>query len=268
MEAILGGEPVVSMRPFSRLTAALLLCTGLPVAGASAQGQGQGQPGWVDPPAKAAAKPLEPATNAAAKPEPSKPETVTSDAAEPPAPSRTAQRHAPSRRALRRPPRAAVVTREPLPAAAPVGDSRLREWAAVSQALARDYLDSVSGPAMLAETPRFYGERVRFHGRTMTLAALTAEKRRFVQRWPERRYEPRPDSWRTACSPALALCRVEAVFDFRAENPARGLRSQGVSSVTFEVSLAGTRPVIVSETSRVLRRDGPVSALGASRRPA
>ena len=257
----------------SRLSAALLLSATLPVGLAAAQSPGQ--PGWVDPPAKAAAPAPKPDANPT--PAPSAAEAPKSAQAETLPARRSAERPARRREAVRRSLRrasGASATREIVPAArsaavAPASDARLVEWAGAAQGLARDYLDSVSapGPAMLASTPRFYAERVRFHGRSMTLAALTAEKRRFVQRWPERRYEPRAGTMQTACSASLALCRVETAFDFRAENPAKGLRAQGVSTVTFEVSFAGGRPVIVSETSRVLRRDGPVSALAASRRP-
>lgn len=259
--------------PVSALAVLALACGLCPAGAAEEPGKPQTRPGWVDPPAKTpamkdakgAATDVPKADTASAPPSPA---AAAPDATETPPASRVAERRSRRyavRRAAPRPSTPSVIA-----STAPVSDGQLRAWAGTAQALARDYLDSVSapGPAMLAATPRFYGERVLFHGRSMTLAALTAEKRRFVQRWPERRYEPRSDSIRTACSPTQALCRVEALFDFRAENPAKGLRSQGVSSVTFEISLAGPRPVIVSETSRVLRRDGPVSAVPASRRPA
>lgn len=272
----MGSEPVVSMRhPCFRLSATLLVSVLLPAG--MAQSQGKGQPGWVDPPAKSAAPAptsaaeAPPAASAAEAPktessktEGSKTGSSKTEPSETLPARRTAERS--SRRAVHRPLRAAA---RGTPPAAVAPDGRLVEWAGAAQDLARDYLDSVSAPgsAMLAATPRFYAGQVRFYGRTLTLAALTAEKRRFVQRWPERRYEPRSGTMRTACSAALALCRVETVIDFRAENPARGLRSQGISTVGFEVSFAGGRPAIVSETSRVLRRDGPVSALSALRRP-
>ncbi|MCE4223167.1 hypothetical protein HCU64_05345 [Methylobacterium sp. C25] len=135
-------------------------------------------------------------------------------------------------------------------------DPRFTDWAGQAQRLTSDYLDSVSArnDAMLASAPRFYGNHVRFHGRSMSLAALMADKRRFVQRWPERRYKPQSGAMRTTCSAASATCVVHTIFGFQAENPARGARSQGLSELTLAVSFAGEHPVIVSETSRVLRR--------------
>ena len=140
-------------------------------------------------------------------------------------------------------------------------DPRFADWGAKAQGLTEDYLAAFSGSngAMVSSAARFYGERLRFHGRMTTLAALLAEKRRFAQRWPERRYEPHDT--RTACNAALQSCVVRTLVDFRAASPARGVRSQGVAELVLEVSFAGGRPVIVSESSRVLRRGATLGAL-------
>lgn len=143
-------------------------------------------------------------------------------------------------------------------------DPRFSAWAGASQRLTVAYLDSVSASnaAMIASAPRFYGDSVWFHGRTMSMTALIAEKRRFVQRWPERRYEPRIDEMRIACNAANATCMVRAVYDYLAFNPARDTRAQGVGELVLTISLAGERPVIVSETSRILSR-GPARSAAA-----
>jgi hypothetical protein len=161
----------------------------------------------------------------------------------------------------------------PTPMAPPAAsEARFPEWAATATRLTDRYLDSVSAPgdAMVAAAPRFYAERVRFHGRTLSLAALIAEKRRFVRRWPERRYEAQGGATRTACNAASATCIVHTTFDFRANNPARGVRSQGVSELSLTISFAGERPLIVAESSRVLRRygAGPQSAIAGAQRGA
>jgi len=108
----------------------------------------------------------------------------------------------------------------------------------------------------LDATPEFYGPRVQFHGRALSARELFRQKQRFVQRWPERNYTVRPDSLRTACAPASETCIVHAVFDFLAENPARRRRSTGTATLKLVVDVSGPRPVIVAETSRVLRRGG------------
>jgi hypothetical protein len=101
---------------------------------------------------------------------------------------------------------------------------------------------------------RFYAATVRFHGRVLGARALLNEKRRFVQRWPERQYRHRPDSMEVACDSETATCRVRSVFDFEAENPRRRRRSRGVGALDLVISMKGHRPVIIAEDSEVLRR--------------
>lgn len=257
----------------------------------------QARPGWVDPPARTQTE--SPAAEAVKAPagestgEPLKPDRPRSEAvapdpsggmaerserttartptAEPVRESRREASRAVNRTTYPRTHRRLARVPAPTPAAPPSGASEARfpEWARTAQRLTGDYLESVSAPgdAMVTAAPRFYAERVSFHGRTLSLAALIAEKSRFVRRWPERRYEPQGGGMRTACNAQTATCVVRTTFDFRAENPRRGARSQGVSELVLTVSFAGDRPIIVSEASRVLRRygAGPLSAIAGSR---
>ncbi|GBU17483.1 hypothetical protein AOPFMNJM_2033 [Methylobacterium jeotgali] len=218
----------------------------------------QPAPGWVDPPAKSARPDLKPETKAAPEPAPQAAAPAPEEeAAEPQVRSRPTRRARTASRPSRPAPEAAA---QPMASTA-LPEGRLAESGAAAQALVLDYLESVSAPGavMLGTAPRYYAPQVRFYGRVTGLPALLAEKRRFVQRWPERRYQPRPGATRTACSAALGLCRVETVIDYRAANPGRGLVSQGVMTAVFEVGFPGGRPVIVSETGRVVARAGDVS---------
>ncbi|MDP4006021.1 hypothetical protein [Methylobacterium sp. NEAU K] len=145
----------------------------------------------------------------------------------------------------------------PMPVATPSA-----ERAAAARALAASYLATVSGSGdtMVGATPRFYGTRVRFYGRPVTQAGLLAEKRSFVQRWPERRYEPR--AIRTACD--SETCTIHTIVDFRTASPDRGTVSTGAAELILEVSFSGARPVIVGETGRVLRRNVQAATLAPS----
>ena len=122
--------------------------------------------------------------------------------------------------------------------------------------LAVDYLDFWSAPnALTLEVmPDFYGSKVEFHGREMSAQALMEEKRRFVRRWPVRSYTARIDTLRASCQASGTICTVRGVFDFTAISPERGRRSQGAADLELQVSLAGERPTILSETSRVAAR--------------
>ena len=249
VRSIASGEP---MRPLLSPPIALMIVT-LLTASASAQ---QG-PGWVDPPAK----PTEPDTNA-----PLDSKTETSSPTLPAAHAKEAVKTEPN--ADGRSGRNKQLARSPADSAPRIqapdarhmtnseSDPRTVELADASRQLTEDYLDSVSAPnaQMLASAPRFYGERVQFHGRRLSTAALIEEKRRFVRRWPQRRYTLQKGGIHTACNAAAATCLVRTTLGFRAESPARNARSQGVSELILTVSFAGGRPVIVSESSRVLRR--------------
>jgi hypothetical protein len=126
----------------------------------------------------------------------------------------------------------------------------------VAQSLAVDYLNrwSTSNRQALQTTPKFYGSSVLFHGRRMSFGELFAEKRRFVQRWPDRDYRYRPDTLNVRCSPGANTCTVRSAFDFDAVNSKLDRRSRGIGTHELVVSFAGERPVIIAESSRVLSR--------------
>ena len=155
------------------------------------------------------------------------------------------------------------------PGAAPPNDPApavpaRKEAATAAETLAGAYLDYWSAPnaVTLDATPDFYAPRVEFHGRLLSARALFEEKKRFVRRWPERQYTPRPDTLRTACDPGTGTCVVKTVFDFIAANPARRRRSEGTGTLELVVSVAGQQPVIIAETSRILRRGEGRDAAG------
>jgi hypothetical protein len=100
----------------------------------------------------------------------------------------------------------------------------------------------------------FYQPIVRFYGRLASLDEVIAEKRRFVARWPVRDYATLPETVQVACNPEGSLCRVAALFAFRASDPGRGRRSEGTGRLELRVSFEDGRPRIVSETSRILAR--------------
>jgi hypothetical protein len=126
-----------------------------------------------------------------------------------------------------------------------------------AKSFAISYLNSWSGPneAVLDSTAEFYAPRVLFHGRTISMRALFNEKRRFVQRWPERDYRPRPESMGVTCNPAGEICTVHAVFDFTAANPERRTRSEGTGALQLIVQFIGEKPIIVAEHSTLLGQE-------------
>ncbi|WP_298952405.1 hypothetical protein [uncultured Methylobacterium sp.] len=281
------------LRPTVMLASLLVTTALLPGAAAAQGGNGWVDPPRAGETAKVESPRAEPARVDPAKPAAATPRPEPVQAEAPKADAREATREAAkatpapaarSRQAARPQPRAAghrhgerlafepdrraarrgIETPRPAPVPVPLPmtvraapDGQMRALAAAAQTLNRDYFASISesNGATLGDAPRFYGDSVVFHGRPMSMGALLAEKRRFVARWPERRYRLRPDSVRTACNAELGLCRVQSTVDFSAASPGRGTRSQGTVAVELAVRFVGERPVIVSENSWVMHRE-------------
>jgi hypothetical protein len=133
---------------------------------------------------------------------------------------------------------------------------RLTSRERAARDLAFAYLDHWSGTNVLtlASASAFYAPNVLFHGERRSLASVMAEKRRFAERWPDRSYSYRPETTQVACEAQRAMCTVWSIFDFSAANPGNGRRSRGIGDHELVVSFSSDKPVIVSESSRVLRR--------------
>jgi hypothetical protein len=203
---------------------------------------GQTEPRWIDPPASVE-PPAPPQSDAPPQRGAATRPAEATPSAEPARPRQSAERPVQSA------PQRGSAAGAPAPLAGPSLERAARQ-------LAVDYLDFWSAPNSLAlETmPDFYGSRVEFHGRDMSIGTLMEEKRRFVRRWPVRSYTARLDTLRASCAPSGDTCAVRGVFDYTAISPERGRRSQGVANLELQISFAGERPVIVSETSRVVAR--------------
>lgn len=118
----------------------------------------------------------------------------------------------------------------------------------------RVYLDtwSSNGHASLRDVGRIYAPRVRFYGRVLTHSGLEAEKRRFLERWPSRRYALRPGTVRVACDGRV--CTVNAILDWSAQSASRRAATRGTSRFVQAVDFSPGRPVIIAETGFVLRQ--------------
>ncbi|KAA2236624.1 hypothetical protein [Salinarimonas soli] len=117
--------------------------------------------------------------------------------------------------------------------------------------LAERYLEvwSARNDVMLEATPDLYAPAVGYYGRQTRRSELLAEKRRFADRWPVRRYTHRPETLRVTCDAQARSCLVRSLYDYKVANPGKGTRAQGSSGLALEVSFASDHPVIVSETA-------------------
>lgn len=105
-----------------------------------------------------------------------------------------------------------------------------------------------------------YGQQVVYYGKTVNKQEVLADKRRFMQRWPERRYAVRPLTLKTTCD-ATRVCAVSGIVDWSAANPATAAQARGSAEFYYRVlwSEQGAG-VIIHEESKVLDRQTQVGA--------
>jgi hypothetical protein len=129
----------------------------------------------------------------------------------------------------------------------------------LSADLANSYLRiwSSSDEGALSDVHDVYAPRVNFYGRVLSKRDITAEKMRFVRRWPIRRYALRPGTTRVECNPNRGACVVKTLIDWEAASPRRQAVSRGVSEFELGVGFSGPQPLVVYEGGRVVARGRP-----------
>jgi hypothetical protein len=101
---------------------------------------------------------------------------------------------------------------------------------------------------------RVYPSRVRYFGTITPKAAVLKDKRKFMQRWPDRAYAIRPGSVSTSCVASEHTCTVTGIVDWRAHSRARNRTSAGTARFQLTFCTRGY-PHLVSEWSEVLARN-------------
>jgi len=116
--------------------------------------------------------------------------------------------------------------------------ARIASWSAASAADLPAFVDA-------------YADRVLYYGSLKSRELVLQDKRRFLERWPERRYEPRLSSITVQCK--ADLCRVSGLVDWRARSVARAASASGMAQFEYEVVVADGAFRILSESSSVVR---------------
>src|SRR5262245_17350101 len=96
-----------------------------------------------------------------------------------------------------------------------------------------------------------YADQVSYYGSVKSREAVLQDKRRFLERWPERRYELRPNSITAQCK--ADVCRVNGLLDWRARSVVRGASASGMAQFEYDVMVSDGEFRILSESSSVLR---------------
>jgi hypothetical protein len=145
----------------------------------------------------------------------------------------------------------AVGEKSRAPAAAPL-DERAANF--ISARISRW---SFAGTADLTSFVSAYADQVLYYGSLKSREVILQDKRRFLERWPERRYELRASSITAQCK--AGVCSVSGLLDWRARSVARAASASGMAQVEYEVMVSDGAFRIISENSSVVRprRAGP-----------
>jgi hypothetical protein len=128
-----------------------------------------------------------------------------------------------------------------------------------ARAFVEDYMRRSEAPAaeVLGLVRTLFASEISYYGKRLSNAQVAEEKRRYLARWPERRYRIRPEALQAACEDGRT-CRVTGEIEYRASNPADGRVSQGAAAFELRVQFVEGRPLIVEESGRTLaRRNDP-----------
>ena len=143
---------------------------------------------------------------------------------------------------------------------APVVSSAPSSAASVAQehatAFAFSYLAQWSAPndLALAAMSRSYAETVDFYGKPISRAALLAQKRAYMLRWPIRSYVPRPGSVAADCDAGGNVCKVTGLVEWDCRSVERHTHAAGVAEFMMIVVWNGEREAIISESGAVVAR--------------
>jgi hypothetical protein len=100
-----------------------------------------------------------------------------------------------------------------------------------------------------------YEDTVTYYGKVISREAVLNDKRRFVERWPQRFYTVRPGTLIVQCDDGSLRCTVSGTTEWAAAKDAK--RSTGAANFYYAVLMgAGGLVKIAEETSKVVQ--GPI----------
>jgi len=147
----------------------------------------------------------------------------------------------------------------PLPAlgVVPQAADQLRAMEAQARALVERFNTTFSGPMeqALADLPTIYAEGVDFYGKYFSLADIADDKRKLMERWPERYYSAPGEQVSVFCNVGTRSCDVSAIVSWQVSSAARGKSAQGVSQTDLRIDFTASGPRVVYENSQAVARN-------------
>src|SRR5215470_80309 len=96
-----------------------------------------------------------------------------------------------------------------------------------------------------------YADEVVYYGRVKSIQAVLLEKRRMMERWPERVYQVRSEQIAVQC--VANRCRVHGLVDWKVHSEPRAASAKGLSRFDYEIVPRDDAFTIVREDSSVVR---------------
>ena len=125
-----------------------------------------------------------------------------------------------------------------------------------ARAFVEDYMQRTEGDTeqVLAFVRNSFGAEIRYYGKVVPNAQVVEEKRRYLTRWPQRRYQLKPDTMRVQCDEARSTCQMSGELDYDVRDPRAARTSSGAATYDLRVVFTQAGPKIVEESGRTLAR--------------
>jgi hypothetical protein len=149
-----------------------------------------------------------------------------------------------------RPPHLQQSAKEAIEASAAPSDSL--EGRAASFVAAQVSGWSSANATNFASLANAYAEEIFYYGSRKSREAVLLDKRRLLERWPERIYHVQP---RITVRCHANVCKVGGMTDWQARSAPRATSASGTALFEYEVALSGDAFSILSENSSVVKRD-------------
>jgi hypothetical protein len=125
-----------------------------------------------------------------------------------------------------------------------------------ARAFVEDYMRRTEGETgeVLAFVRNSFGAEIRYYGKVVPNAQVVEEKRRYLNRWPQRSYRLRPDTMRVQCDEPRSTCQMSGELDYEVRDPKASRGSSGGATYELRVVFTPAGPKIVEESGRTLAR--------------
>lgn len=132
------------------------------------------------------------------------------------------------------------------------GRAELLQSEAKTLAFAEKYFSVASsyGERAMAFYQQVYPPRLDYYDRQLTAGAALADKKRFIELWPQRFYRLQTSSAKVSCG--AATCRFTGLVDWDERNIWRHERRSGVAEYILDISFVNGTPLILMESSRIV----------------